>query len=253
MQKCSTSDFSKIIKGSNSVISAIGYSPLQDFSKFKDKSIFDILRAAPSITGSFEVENRGMKRLVDSVVDQKVPKVVLISSLLTNGFVSGQFLNPSFILLNLFGGILLQKRAAEIYLSRQIGVDFTILRPGGLIDEEEKNNKKNKGNNEGKRNNEGNNRNNTMSEVRKSWPIVYGAADTMNGGTISREKVAEVAVFAALELIRKNKTVCVNNESISSAFSSPLLSTSNKIIEIVTSKRAIPMSIEEGCASISTL
>jgi hypothetical protein len=75
----------------------------------------------------------------------------------------------------------------------------------------------------------------------------------MNGGTISREKVAEVAVFAALELIRKNKTVCVNNESISSAFSSPLLSTSNKIIEIVTSKRAIPMSIEEGCASISTL
>ena len=47
---------------------------------------------------------KAAKRIIDSCVYANVPKVVLISSLLTNGFKAGQFLNPQYLLLNAFGG-----------------------------------------------------------------------------------------------------------------------------------------------------
>ena len=54
--------------------------------------------------GSYKTDNLAAKRIIDSCVDGNVPKVVLISSLLTNGFRAGQFLNPQYLLLNTFGG-----------------------------------------------------------------------------------------------------------------------------------------------------
>jgi hypothetical protein len=56
------------------------------------------------LKGSYKVDNLGAKRVIDSCVEAKVQKVVLVSSLLTNGFRAGQFLNPQYLLLNAFGG-----------------------------------------------------------------------------------------------------------------------------------------------------
>ena len=58
----------------------------------------------PDLKGSYKVDNLGAKRVIDSCVEAKVHKVVLVSSLLTNGFRAGQFLNPQYLLLNAFGG-----------------------------------------------------------------------------------------------------------------------------------------------------
>ena len=58
----------------------------------------------PDLKGSYKIDNLAAKRIIDSCVYANVPKVVLISSLLTNGFKAGQFLNPQYLLLNAFGG-----------------------------------------------------------------------------------------------------------------------------------------------------
>lgn len=65
----------------DAVIIATGYSPSSSSE-------------ANAFLGSYNVDNLGTKRIVDAAVKSKVPKVVLISSLLTNGLASGQFLNP---------------------------------------------------------------------------------------------------------------------------------------------------------------
>ena len=61
-------------------------------------------KGGPDFKGSYKVDNLAAKRIIDSCVKGNVPKVVLISSLLTNGFRAGQFLNPQYLLLNAFGG-----------------------------------------------------------------------------------------------------------------------------------------------------
>lgn len=58
----------------------------------------------PDLKGSYKVDNLGAKRIIDSCVKGNVRKVVLVSSLLSNGFRAGQFLNPQYLLLNAFGG-----------------------------------------------------------------------------------------------------------------------------------------------------
>lgn len=60
-----------------------------------------------------------------------IPKLVLVSSLLTNGAAAGQALNPNYILLNIFGLVLIAKLQAEKEIQRS-GIDYTIVRPGGL-------------------------------------------------------------------------------------------------------------------------
>lgn len=129
------------------------------------------------LKGAYKVDNLGAKRIIDACVAANVPKVVLLSSLLTNGFAAGQFLNPQYLLLNTFGGILIQKRQAEIYLEKQKSIDYTIIRPGGLKDDP------------------------------SSDPILYGSADTLFGGSISREQVAEVIVQSTLLSEASNKIV----------------------------------------------
>lgn len=57
--------------------------------------------------------------------------MVLVSSILVNGAAIGQFLNPAYIVLNIFGLTLIAKLQAEKYI-RKSGIDYTIIRPGGL-------------------------------------------------------------------------------------------------------------------------
>ena len=47
--------------------------------------------------------------LVNAAKQSGVSKFVLLSSLLTNGKAVGQGLNPTFLLLNIFGGVLDKK------------------------------------------------------------------------------------------------------------------------------------------------
>ena len=52
---------------------------------------------------------QGTIALVDAAKKQGVSKFVLMSSLLTNGAAKGQSLNPTFLALNVFGGVLSKK------------------------------------------------------------------------------------------------------------------------------------------------
>ena len=127
--------------------------------------------------GALRVDGLGVRRLIDACVDARVPKFVLCSSLLTNGLAAGQLLNPQYLLLNAVGGILSVKRSTELYLQRQHEIDFTIVRPGGLTD------------------------------LSPSHPVLYGSADTIFGGAISRQTVAKILVESAFSHQASNKIV----------------------------------------------
>ena len=96
----STSKISRIVKSADAVISAVGYSPT---------FLIDPL-------GPFKIDYEATVKVIDACVDAKVPKFILVTSLLTNGLAAGQALNPQYLLLNAFGGTLLWKRQAELYL-----------------------------------------------------------------------------------------------------------------------------------------
>ncbi|GFQ07970.1 uncharacterized protein at2g34460 chloroplastic [Phtheirospermum japonicum] len=79
----------------------------------------------------------------------------------------GQLFNPAYIFLNVFGLTLVAKLQAEQYI-RKSGINYTIIRPGGLKNDPPKGN------------------------------IVMEPEDTLYEGSISRDQVAEVAVEALL-------------------------------------------------------
>jgi uncharacterized protein YbjT (DUF2867 family) len=85
--------------------------------------------ARPSIdlTGPMRVDAWGVQRQVDSCLRVGVRRVVLVSSLC-----SGRWRHP----LNLFGLILVWKRIGEKSLESS-GLDWTVIRPGGLSEREE--------------------------------------------------------------------------------------------------------------------
>ena len=60
---------------------------------------------------------QGTIALVDAAKKQGVSKFVLMSSLLTNGAAKGQSLNPTFLALNVFGGVLSKKLEVRLCLS----------------------------------------------------------------------------------------------------------------------------------------
>ena len=153
--------WSAVLSGADAVICAAAYSP----------------SGGPDPLGAFKVDGVGVRRLIDACVDAKVPRFVLCSSLLTNGLVAGQLLNPQYLLLNAFGGVLLVKRSTELYLQRQPSMEYTIVRPGGLVDRP------------------------------PSQPILFGSADTIFRGSISRELVAEVLVESVFSAQARNKVV----------------------------------------------
>lgn len=138
---------SEAIGNAEAVICATGFRPSLDF-------------LAP-----WKVDNFGTVNLVDACRSIGVNRFILISSILVNGAAIGQLLNPAYIVLNIFGLTLVAKLQAEQYI-RKSGIDFTIVRPGGLRNDP------------------------------PSGNIVMQAEDTLFEGSISRDQVAEVAVEA---------------------------------------------------------
>ncbi|XP_041025953.1 uncharacterized protein At2g34460, chloroplastic isoform X2 [Juglans microcarpa x Juglans regia] len=113
----------------------------------------------------WKVDNFGTVNLVEACRKLGVNRFILVSSILVNGAAMGQILNPAYIFLNVFGLTLIAKLQAEQYI-RKSGINYTIIRPGGLRNEPPAGN------------------------------IFMQPEDTLYEGTISRDQVAEVAVEA---------------------------------------------------------
>ncbi len=125
--------------------------------------------ATPSFdpTGPYKVDYDGTKNLVDVAKQSGIEQFVLVSSLCVS-----QLFHP----LNLFWLILVWKKQAEDYL-RQSGLTYTIVRPGGLKNED------------------------------NEFPIVMKSADNLFDGSIPRTKVAQVSVEALFIPSGRNKIV----------------------------------------------
>ncbi len=125
--------------------------------------------AKPSFdpTGPYKIDYEGTKNLVDAAKAKGIEHFVLVSSLAVS-----KFFHP----LNLFWLILFWKKQAEEYLQKS-GLTYTIVRPGGLRNEDNSN------------------------------PIVMQGADTLFEGSIPRQKVAQVCVEALFEPAARNKIV----------------------------------------------
>ncbi|MEL7332412.1 MAG: SDR family oxidoreductase [Cyanobacteria bacterium J06560_2] len=134
--------------------------------------------AAPSMdpTGPYKVDYEGNKNLVEAAKAAGVTQLVMVSSLCVS-----KLFHP----LNLFWGILYWKKQAEDYL-KQSGVPYTIVRPGGLKNE-----------------------NNAEA-------IVMSSADTLFEGSIPRQKVAQVCVesLGAASAINKVLEIVTSEEAI---------------------------------------
>ncbi|KAI5671251.1 hypothetical protein M9H77_11615 [Catharanthus roseus] len=113
----------------------------------------------------WKVDNLGTVNLVEACRKRGINRFILISSILVNGAAMGQLLNPAYIILNVFGLVLIAKLQAEQYI-RKSGINYTIIRPGGLRNDP------------------------------PSGNIVMEPEDTLYEGSISRDQVAEVAVEA---------------------------------------------------------
>ncbi|KAL5187824.1 hypothetical protein HKD37_05G013431 [Glycine soja] len=113
----------------------------------------------------WKVDNFGTVNLVEACRKHNVNRFILISSILVNGAAMGQLLNPAYIFLNVFGLTLVAKLQAEKYI-RKSGINYTIIRPGGLRNDPPTGN------------------------------VVMEPEDTLYEGSISRDLVAEVAVEA---------------------------------------------------------
>lgn len=67
-----------------------------------------------------QVDNLGTVNLVEACRKAGVTRFVLVSSILVNGAAMGQLLNPAYIVLNLFGLVLVAKLQAEKYIRGSI-------------------------------------------------------------------------------------------------------------------------------------
>ncbi|KAK7359627.1 hypothetical protein VNO77_01589 [Canavalia gladiata] len=113
----------------------------------------------------WKVDNFGTVNLVEACRKRNVNRFILVSSILVNGAAMGQLLNPAYVFLNVFGLTLVAKLQAEKHI-RKSGINYTIIRPGGLRNDPPTGN------------------------------VVMEPEDTLYEGTISRDQVAEVAVEA---------------------------------------------------------
>jgi uncharacterized protein YbjT (DUF2867 family) len=125
--------------------------------------------ARPSLdpTGPYKVDYEGTKNLVDAAKAKGIEHFVLVSSLCVSNF---------FHPLNLFWLVLWWKQQAEQYLKTS-GLTYTIVRPGGLKNEDNDN------------------------------AIVMSGADTLFEGSIPRKKVAQVCVESLTTPESRNKIV----------------------------------------------
>ena len=107
----------------------LGDSPALDAALRGVDALVIATGARPSIdlTGPMRVDAWGVQRQVESCLRVGVRRVVLVSSLC-----AGRWQHP----LNLFGLILVWKRVGERALESS-GLDWTIVRPGGLSERED--------------------------------------------------------------------------------------------------------------------
>jgi uncharacterized protein YbjT (DUF2867 family) len=150
------------LKGVDGLIIATGMNP--------GKNLFRMADAA------HEVDNVGTIKLIQAAKLAGVQKIVLVSSILTNGRNWGQEKSPGFVATNAFGNALDEKLAAELYLRNQ-KVDYTIVRPGGL------------------------------TSSKPAGALSINAEDTLNSGEISRDLVAEVCIAALTDQKASNKVL----------------------------------------------
>ncbi|MEM9542738.1 MAG: SDR family oxidoreductase [Cyanobacteria bacterium P01_E01_bin.42] len=137
------------MKDCNVLLSAVGAMPSLDF------------------TEPFRVDYVGTNNLIKAAKIAEIEQFVLVSSLCVS-----QFFHP----LNLFWLVLYWKSQAEKDLCNS-GLTYTIVRPGGLLDED------------------------------NSEAIVTAGADTLFEGRIPRLKVAQLSVAALSEPASQNKIV----------------------------------------------
>ncbi len=125
--------------------------------------------AKPSFdpTGPYQVDYQGTKNLVDAAKSHGIDQFVFVSSLCVS-----KFFHP----LNLFWLILWWKQQAEQYLQTS-GLSYTIVRPGGLKNEDNPN------------------------------PVIMSGADTLFEGSIPRQKVALVCVESLTNPQARNKVL----------------------------------------------
>lgn len=125
--------------------------------------------ASPSLnpTGPYQVDYLGTKNLVDLAKARGIEHFILVSSLCVS-----KFFHP----LNLFWLVLYWKKQAESYIQSS-GVPYTIVRPGGLKNEDNSDN------------------------------IIMSNADTLFEGSIPRPKVARVCVESVFMPEAKSKIV----------------------------------------------
>ncbi|KAI8525821.1 hypothetical protein RHMOL_Rhmol13G0260400 [Rhododendron molle] len=124
-------------------------------------------RPSLNLLAPWKVDNIGTVNLVEACRSLGVKRFVHVSSILVNGAAMGQLLNPAYIFLNVFGLVLVAKLQAEKHI-RKSGINYTIVRPGGLKNDPPNGN------------------------------IVMEPEDTLYDGSISRDQVAEVAVEALI-------------------------------------------------------
>jgi|UPI000581AA25 uncharacterized protein YbjT (DUF2867 family) len=158
----SIDDLAKTLEGADSLVIAVGFIPGNPL-KMND--------------AARKVDNIGTCALIDAAKRSgTVKKVVMVSSILTNGRAWGQEKSPGFVVTNAFGGVLDEKLVAENYL-RASGLDYTIVRPGGL----------------------------------KAKPptggLIVSGEDTLNSGEISRDLVADVCVASLTDAKASNKVL----------------------------------------------
>ena len=151
VEQDSMEQLKETLQGADALIIAVGFVPGNPFQ----------MSAA-----AHAVDNVGTIKLIDAAKQTgTVKKVVMVSSILTNGRAWGQEKAPGFVVTNAFGGVLDEKLVAEQHL-RASGLDYTIVRPGGL------------------------------KAKPPTGALVISGEDTLVAGEISRDLVAEVCVAA---------------------------------------------------------
>ncbi|KAI3424731.1 hypothetical protein D9Q98_008120 [Chlorella vulgaris] len=158
------SDVAKAMKGCTAVIIATG--PTDRLNPF----------------GSYQTDFEGNKNLVAAAKQEGVKKVVLVTSIGTD--------DPLFPL-NLLWGVLLWKKQGELALQRS-GIDYTIVRPGGLLNEPRAGR--------------------TVGNVVIGGADAYGLPPRRRPGSILRTQVAECCVAALVEPAASNKVVEIVTE-----------------------------------------
>lgn len=157
----STDSIASALSGASSLVIAVGFVPSNP------------LKMAAA---AHEVDNVGTCKLIDAAKSAGVKKVVLVSSILTNGRAWGQEKSPGFVVTNAFGNVLDEKLVAENYLKAS-GLDYTIVRPGGL------------------------------KAKPPTGELKISGEDTLIAGEISRDLVADVCVASLTDSKAKNKVL----------------------------------------------